>query len=167
MILSILILFLFFLSILQSLYYFYVLPDQVAVHYNFKLEPDWISSKKLLIGSYLIVSIAIFVLFKFLTSFLFQRGRFKVPNKEYWFSEERKQKTIEKAIKYFEVFHLILLLFLLVLFQIIFMENLSNHQLSWFWVLWVVIAGYLVLVFIWSYFYSRAFRLEHSKQKQD
>jgi len=81
-----------------------------------------------------------------------------LPNKEYWFSPERRPRTAERLQSFLVGFGNAMLLFLLLVFREALRANLlaSPHLSNRIWVLLVLFGGWVIY---WTVRFMRAFRL--------
>ncbi|KAJ5067966.1 immunity protein sdpi [Anaeramoeba ignava] len=155
-----------FISIIQSLYFYPKLPLKVAIHYNKYLNPDKFGDKSWFVLIYNLVQIGIFLIFEFVHFHSAKKPEsMKIPNADYWIVEERCAKTVRKN----QIMNKILcwgtLSFLICIFQLVFLDNLSEHTLDYFGFVWIIIFGYLGYLVIWSSFLLYIFRIPKLKFK--
>ena len=82
-----------------------------------------------------------------------------LPNKNYWFAPKRKKSTIEKiSLKTIQL-GVATNLFIIVVFHLTYLANLSVHRRLNMDMFWTVFAAYMVFVVIWSIGFYRDFRL--------
>jgi len=89
-------------SIIQALYYYPQLPAQIASHFGPSGHADGWSSKQDFITVYLgflILTIAIFTVLTYVMSVL-PVSWINLPNKQYWFSPERRKETVRFLSRY-------------------------------------------------------------------
>ena len=116
------------LCVAQAEYYYPLLPDTVASHFNGAGQPDAWSSKGTFVGIYLLVVVAITVLF-LVISYAFPKippFLINLPNKDYWLSEERRRDTLSFLSGHFLWFASATLLLLLDIFHQAFKVHLGR-----------------------------------------
>lgn len=141
----------------QMLYYFPMLPENAAVHFNFSGEADSFDSKKLLLNMNLIILVMNILLFGGLATFIPKMNDWmlNLPNKEYWLSGDRRKETH----KYLQgmllwIGNLTVLVFIFI-FQEIIDANLSDTKeaTSLFWV--YILVYIFVIIYLCVRMYKR------------
>lgn len=86
------------LCIGHAAYYYPLLPDRVASHFGASGQPDAWSDKRSFVKVYLIAVGLVAVLFSGMGPLLRRVpvSLINMPNKDYWLSPERRQKTIDR-----------------------------------------------------------------------
>jgi uncharacterized membrane protein len=87
----------------HALWYYPQLPDKVASHFGASGQPNAWSTKTFFVAFYLVI-IGISVLFFLGISFGISRvpvALINMPNKDYWLSGERRNKTFDFMSQYF------------------------------------------------------------------
>ncbi len=119
----------FFLA--QMVYYYPVLPETMASHFGAFGQPDgWMSKRTffLLEGLILIVIVLEFTLLPRLIGKM-PMSLINMPNKEFWFAEERRSETLSIIKSYFEWFSISLLALFIAVNQMIFRANINRENL--------------------------------------
>lgn len=119
------------LCILQGIYFYPHLPDQVASHFGLLGHPDVWSSTQFFISIYYCVIVLIVILF---LGIIYGMGRIpeyllNIPNKDYWLAKDHKQKTFDFMFYYLLWFGSATLLLLLDLFYQLFQVHLERISL--------------------------------------
>lgn len=142
---------------IQFSIYFDSLPDKVASHFNSSGYADGYMSK----GSFLFLmgGITLFVggLFVGLSFFLkkLPLSLLNVPNKDYWFVEDRKDKSLELTEIIFSLMGIATMLFFITISQLTISYNLQPHPkpLEKFW---IFLVAFLTIIFsLVGYMYYR------------
>jgi uncharacterized membrane protein len=116
------------LCVAQVAYYYPLLPETVASHFNRAGQPDAWSSKATFVRIYLAASGLVAVLF-LVGSFAMSKipvSLINLPNKDYWLSEERRQDTFAFLTRYLLWFASATLLLLLDIFHQAFQVHLAK-----------------------------------------
>jgi uncharacterized membrane protein len=143
--------FLIFIAALQAIYYYPLLPQTVASHFDGAGNPNGCSSKEQLIGIYFVVIfmmslsyLGLPLLLKYIpVSFI------NFPKKDYWLAPERKETTLfffaEKMLEFGNA----TTLFLIITFQLTFEANLNSTRHFSSVTMWMLLGGYLFFVVMW------------------
>lgn len=149
---------LFIISIILPLFYFDQLPERIASHFNINNQADgWISKSGYMFFHYGII-LFFFFLFWGLSFFIprFPPSLMNMPNKEYWLSEERKERTflILQAMVFW-IGNACLALFIYVFYEVI-MANINGtgkiSSLSWVSILIFLSANTFIVIKYVLYF---------------
>ncbi|OGU85115.1 MAG: hypothetical protein A2499_10430 [Stygiobacter sp. RIFOXYC12_FULL_38_8] len=129
---------LFIISIVVPLFYFDQLPERIASHFNTRNQADsWMSKGSYMIFHYSVI-LFFFLLFWGLSFFVprFPPSLINLPNKEYWLSETRKEKTFLKLqAMMFWIGNACLALFIYVFYELLNANINGTGQISSFsWV---------------------------------
>ncbi len=143
----------------QMSYYYVNLPEMVASHFDGGGNPNgWMSKSTFVIFELFLL---IFVVGQFM---LVPRmiakmpdSLISLPNKTYWLAAERRAETFFVIRNYFEWFSVALLILFIAINQLVFRANLGHENLS-SKETWVIIALFLVFVFVWLISLVRKFR---------
>ena len=153
------------MSVLQIMYYYPLLPDTVASHFDMNGNPNGCSSKGLFIGAY------IFVMFLMLLSVLVLPSLFKympvslisLPNKNYWLSPERKSETFQIIAEKMLSFGNATTLFLIITFQLAFEANLNTNCHLSSDTMAILFGGYILFAAVWTVTFVTRFRKADTK----
>lgn len=138
------------LCIAHAVYYYPLLPDRVASHFGASGQPDAWSGKETFVKIYIAVVAFIAILFPGI-GFILRKtpaSLINLPNKEYWLSPERVQKTIDVLSRQFLWFGSATLLLLLDIFHQSFKVHLGKAQALEHPVASIV--AYVVFSVLWS-----------------
>jgi len=141
----------------HSFYYFFQLPDQVAIHFGPSGRPDAMaSSSYLLMFEIIIISItAAIFLGSHLMIGVLPVDMINLPNKDYWLAPERRAETVMAIQTYLAWFGSITVLFMLDVFHQTALVNLGKaEKLTHFW---LSLGVYLILSTVWSIALVRRF----------
>lgn len=139
---------------------YYLLPGQVAVHFNAAGQPDRWASR----GSHLALMGLTGIALPLLLLLVFWGVRYlplsvvNIPHRDYWLAPQRRVQTIEHIFQLGLWFTCLEGLFFLVLHWLVVAANRQLPvQLSW--LAWLVLATYLMLLVGWIVWFWRMFRL--------
>jgi len=116
------------LCVAHAAWYYPQLPDKVASHFGPSGQPDAWSTKTFFVAFYLVITGINALLFLGI-SFGMSKipvSLINLPNKDYWLSEERKQKTFDFMFHYLLWFASATLLLLLDMFHQSFQVHLAK-----------------------------------------
>ena len=137
------------LSLIEAAYFYNLLPERTAIHYNIKGQPDSWNSKTAIILINVGVVIFMALLFRVLIFFIrkIPEGLINLPNKYYWLAEIRKEETYEVINNFLFWTVDITLLFFVFLFYLIYQANI-NHGASIAPDIWIVMIVYIIALSI-------------------
>ncbi len=152
--------FLIALFISQCVYYYPNLPERMASHFNAAGEPDGWMSKQ---GYFLFLGgILSFIILEFtLLPWIIRKAPVRLinmPNREFWFADERREETLRVIGSYFEWFSSALLALFIGINQLAIRANLTGENLSA--QSWLILGAFLVFVVVWLIKFYRRFRIE-------
>lgn len=135
-------------SAAHMFFYYPLLPDTVASHFDGSGEPDGWSSKRLFFGIYAGTVALMAVIFGGIGVGLprLPVGRISMPNRNYWLAPERRQETyaaLSSRCLWFGVANLVLLI---LVFHLVFRFNLGDGRAmgTSFWVLFSAFMAFTV-----------------------
>lgn len=153
--------FLISIFLAQMVYYYPILPETTASHFNAFGQPDgWMSKQTffLLEGLILIVIVLEFTLLPRLIGKM-PLTLINMPNKEFWFAEERRGETLSIIKSYFEWFSISLLALFMAVNQMIFRANINRENLPPT-EMWLILGAFLIFVVLWLIKFVRQFRIK-------
>ena len=155
----IILIFLIAVFISQCVYYYPNLPKLMATHFSAASEPNgW-----MLKPNFFLMEAGILLLIVLEFTFLpwiigkFPARLINMPNKEYWFAEERRPETIRVINHFFEWFSTALLALFVGISQLIFRANLTGENLSP--LSWLILAAFVIFVVVWLISFFRRFKV--------
>ncbi len=118
------------LCLVQTVYYYPLLPDRVASHFGVLGKPDAWSSKDSFVKVNFFVVGLIAILFSSIGYSLkrIPASLINLPNKDYWLSHERREETVDFLSRQFFWFGSATLLLLLDMFHQTFRVHLRKAQ---------------------------------------
>ncbi len=154
--------FLISVFIAQAVYYYPNLPETMASHFNASGEPDgWMSKRNffLLEGVILMLIVFEFTLLPYLIGKM-PLTLINMPNKEFWFAEERRAATLAVIGGYFEWFAVSLCALFIAVNQMVFRANINRENLPSA-EMWLILGAFIVFVVIWMIKFMRHFRVKN------
>jgi uncharacterized membrane protein len=146
-------------GIAQSLYFYSILPDRVAIHFGSAGLPDaWASNTtNLLISICLYAStVTLFLAIPYIVKSAPYR-LISLPKKAYWLSKERADATASLLTRYFSIFGTILVLFLMAIGYLVFLANMSLPVTLNEIAVWSITGGFLLFTILWLFYFYRTF----------
>jgi uncharacterized membrane protein len=145
---------------LQCLYYYPLLHETVASHFDGAGQPNGWSSKSSFFGLYLflvgVISFAFFALPRLLHRF--PASLINIPHREYWLTAERKKPALEMLAEEMGWFGIFILLFMLTTIQLAINANLTASGLPAD-VMWMLLGAFFAFTGIWLVRLYRRFRI--------
>ena len=142
----------------QCVYYYPNLPEIMASHFDGAGKPNgWMSKQSFFLLEVVILGFIILE-FTFLPWIIGKMPNrlINMPNKEFWFAEERRTETINIIQHFFEWFSAGLLALFVSVNQLVFRANLTGENLSSY--SWLILGAFLFFVVIWLIKFLRRFR---------
>ena len=137
-------------AIVQSLYYYPLIPDTVASHFNGSGQPNGWSSKQAFITIYMIMVAMTLTIFLFLPPLLSRipNRLINLPHKDYWLAPARRTQSLAYLQTQLNWFGVVNMVFVIYTVQLVFQGNLaaSPHLSDSF--VWALLA-YAIFVVIW------------------
>ncbi len=139
------------LALVEAAYFYNLLPESTATHYNFKGRPDAWNSKSVIILINVGVIIFSALLFRILIFFTpkLPEGLINLPNKHYWLSENRKEETYKIITDFLFWTVDITLLFFVFLFFLIYRANI-NKDSSIAPGIWILMIAYIAVLSVFT-----------------
>lgn len=148
------------LGIIEALYFYPLLPDRMAVHFNASGRADGWGPK----GPFFLTMGTVFTIMTALFSGLPSLIRLvpvsliNLPNKDYWLAPERKEETMRRITNQFFFIGAMALLLLDGVFYFTLKTNLSGTPVlptKW---MWGMIIGFFIVNIVWTISMIRSFR---------
>ena len=138
-----------------SAFYYPHLPAQVASHFDIHGNPDSYSNKNSFFMFEIIILVVVSSVFFFSAYFIkkIPETLLNLPNKEYWLAKERKEQTYKTFSSFMFWFADLTLIFLIYLFNNIFIVNTGGAKGLGAFSFYVIIAylaatGFVCFIFI-------------------
>ncbi len=144
----------------QAAYYYPLMPERVASHFDAAGRADgWMPKDGFFLFYALIVTL-MSAIFTVLPRFVlrFPDSMINLPNKDYWLASKRREQTGEMIERYMNTAGNLTIALLLCVFQMAFRANLEA-QASLPKFMWLLIPAFVVVMIVWSIRFIRAFRL--------
>lgn len=157
----IILIFLIAVFVSQCLFYYPNLPDPMASHFNGAGAANDSMSKLnffLVEAGILLLIVLEFTLLPYLIGKM-PTVLINMPNKDFWFADERRAATIEITKHFFEWFSAALLALFIGINQLVFRANLNNENLSS--MSWLVLGAFLVFVVVWLIKFVKRFKIKN------
>lgn len=142
----------------QAGYYYPILPEVIASHFDGAGEPNgWMSKPVFFLLEFVFLGfiVAEMWLLPRLVEKLPDRW-LNLPNKDYWLVAERRASAFETFRVYFQWFSVGLLVLFVCVNQMVFTANLTRQPLDS--MIWAVLAAYLIFVVAWMIKFILAFK---------
>ncbi len=147
-------------SFLQMLYFWPLMPDVMASHFDGMGQANGWAPRT----GFFILYAGLIVLF--LIIFRVLPGQFKkipdglinLPNKSFWLAPERREATFGVIEKQITLFGCATLILIVITMQLVFQANRSgSHRIS-AETMWAALAGYVFFSIVWTVIFIRRFR---------
>lgn len=148
----------------QIAFYYPVLGETVATHFDTFGRPNGIMSKQ----SFLIFEIALLILIvgeALLIPFVVQKlpvSVINIPNRDHWLAEERRAGTFDGIRTMFEALGVVMVAFFIAVNQIVFRANVMRENLPT-WMFLTVFAVFVAAMIVWLVRFVRRFRIPAPK----
>lgn len=138
-----LILFIVLAVLIGEVYYYYpLLPQKMATHFDASGKPNGWSDKSTFFLLWLGILAGVLGILGVISIWLDKMpvALFNLPNKEYWFAEERRAGTFGLIRKYMNLINLSTAIFLLLMLHLTILANLKPKPAlgSEFWLIFIV-----------------------------
>jgi uncharacterized membrane protein len=143
---------------LQTIYYSHKLPPRIASHFGAGGVADrWSSTSSFFVTYWLVIALVfvVYLVVPYLIGVL-PRQLINLPNKDYWLSGEMYPYAMSRLRAQFRWLGVILLLFLVLVFQMVFQANLSLSPELGAWFVPSLI-GFLIAIVSWGIKFTRQF----------
>lgn len=145
------------LLVLQAVYYYPMLPEQVATHFNAAGQGDAFDTRSSLIVMHLGITAFVFLVFFGIGKIIARVDpkMINIPKPEYWLTEGHINHARAAIISYMNTFAGVTMIFLMAVFQQGIEYNISGAVFS----IWWVLGTFFVFVGVWiwhmfHYFYN-------------
>lgn len=156
---QVIIIFLIGVFLAQSVFYYPSLPETMATHFDGAGNPDrWMTKPFFFIfeGVLLFLMIGIFSLIPSLTNRIPTKW-INLPNKDYWFADERKEETIIKLKNYNDLISIAILILFIVVNHFVFEANINKQPLPTT-TMWIILLSTFGFVTVWLILFLLQFR---------
>lgn len=148
-------------AVLHMLYYYPLLPDRIASHFDARGRPDGWSDKIAFLSIYAGV-LLLMAAIQIMTSRSLAKmsvSLINLPNKKYWLAPERRAQSIAILEKYLSGFWSATLILLICTMDMAFGVNLGRNQSlgEWFFLL---LAAFMLFTLVWTVSLIRRFAIK-------
>jgi uncharacterized membrane protein len=145
--------------IAQIGYYYLILPETVASHFDAAGNPNGFMSKTIFVIFELFLLLFVAGQFMLIPSFIekLPDSLINLPNKAFWLAKERRAETFATIRNYFEWFSVALLLVFIAVNQLVFRANINHENLSDKLAL-LTMGIFILFVLVWLISLVRKFR---------
>jgi len=153
--------FAFLLGGIEMLYFYPLLPDRMAVHFNADGAADGWGPKSHFFMTMETVYAVLLILFGALPLLLrrLPESLMNLPNKNYWLAPERKAQTMDRLMGQLLFVGAMALLLMDCVLYLSFTANFSTRPFLQPELLWGIIAVFFTASIAWTVFLIRSFRL--------
>ncbi len=139
------------LLIVQSLYYYPLLPETMAQHFDNQGKPNGWASREVFFSIYLGVTFLVMGMFLVIASIIQKSPQFmNIPRKDHWLSTENRDETIRSMIGGFTLIGTLTGLLSLVVGQYAIQKNLTPGPIAMdAYIIWLVL-GFVGIILVWS-----------------
>ncbi len=140
-------------GLIQSVYYYPLLPDRVAIHFDANGTPNGWGSKQFLVSIDIGLYLFLYTVFRLIRKV--PSNLINMPNKKYWFAPERAQKTRRIYGLFLDIFGFLTLVFIFTLAEMTYRLNIKSFSAT-ILNFWPLFWSYMALIFIctiWFYIY--------------
>ncbi len=138
-------------AVLHMIYYYPLLPERVASHFNGSGRPNGWSGKAVFFAIYagMVILMAVIQTATRLSSTKIPVSLINLPNKDYWLSPERRAESVATLMQYMTGFWSATLFFLMSTMHLAIRVNLGWRRGlgDWFFLLF---GGYILFTMTWT-----------------
>ena len=153
-------------TVLHMIYYYPLLPDRVASHFDGSGRPNGWSGKNTFFSIYaaVVILLAFIQIMTRLSSAKMPVSLINLPNRDYWLAPERRAESMAVLMKYLSVFWSATLFFLMGTMQLAIEVNLgwSRGLGEWFFFL---LAAFVFFTLAWTVVLIRHFARKPDSQR--
>ncbi|HZF27227.1 MAG TPA: hypothetical protein VEZ88_13260 [Steroidobacteraceae bacterium] len=148
-----------FFNVIQIVLQAPYLPPQLAVRFNAAGMPVGFSSEEAFSTVNLVIIAIIVTAFLILPGAMARRRqlRWRLPNRDYWLANERREKTIEYLQRQFLWYGIITLLLLMAVFQLVVDANRYTPARLDSTRLVLLLIAYMAFIAVWGWAFWRRF----------
>ena len=146
---------------LQCLYYYPILPETVASHFDGAGRPNGWSSKQSFFSLYLILAGLMSFVFFVLPKLLHRIPSFLInlPHREYWLTAGRKEQALAMLDEEMGWFGIVVFVFILSTIQLAIHANLAGGSGLRADAMWLLVGGFFAFTAVWLVRLYRRFRI--------
>lgn len=138
--------------ILQFVYYWPLMPEPMASHFDGSGNPNGWSSRRAFFCLYAGLTVMVIFMFRILPSLLrwFPDSLISLPNREYWLASERRQVAFSLITDRLLLFGNGTLIFFVTIAQLVFLANLKNMLRISADAMWCLVIIYVIFTLAWT-----------------
>ena len=146
---------------LQCLYYYPLLPETVASHFDGAGRPNGWSSKQSFLGLYVAMIGLMSFVFYVLPGLLhhFSPSRINIPHRKYWLEPERKEKALAMMDEQMGRFGIATMILMVWAIQLAINANAAGGGSLNSGTMWMLLGGYAAYTVMWLVRLYRRFRV--------
>ncbi len=141
-------------------YYYPLLPEIMASHFDGSGNPNsWMSKQLFFVFEVCLLALLVFI--SLLMTKIIEKTPGKwinLPNKDYWLSNERRVNSLAVIGGYWEWFGVGLMVLFISVNQLVFDANIAKKPLS-SGPMWTVLIAFFIFVAVWLVLFNRKFRI--------
>jgi len=138
--------------VLQIVYYWPLMPERMASHFDGSGNPNGWSSRRAFFCLYAGLTVMVIFMFRILPSLLrlFPDSLISISNREYWLASERRQVTFSLITDLLLLFGNGTLIFFVAIVQLVFLANLKNIICISADAMWCLVIIYVIFTLAWT-----------------
>lgn len=146
---------------LQCFYYYPLLPQRMASHFDGSGNANGWSSKESFFGLFLVLAVVMSLVFFALPKWLrrIPASLINIPHRDYWLSTQRKELALEMLEQELGWFGIAVLVMILCTLQLTINANLEGSRALQADQMWLLVGGFLAFAGIWLVRLYRRFRV--------
>ncbi len=159
-------LFLVIVSLLQMVYFWPVMPDRMASHFDGTGQANGWAPRSGFFILYAGLIALLLLLFQVLPRQFrrFPDNLINLPNRSYWLAPERREATFAAIEQQMTVFGNATMMLIIGTMQLVFRANLDGSRRMSAESMWVMLAVYVCISIIWTVHFMRKFRKPEQTQ---
>lgn len=155
-------------SFLQMLYFWPLMPDLMASHFNGTGQANGWAPR---VGFFILYSgliVLLFITFRIFPRLLkrFPDNLINLPNKNYWLAPEHREATFTVIEKQMTLFGNATVMLIIGTMQLVFRANVNgSHRISGE-TMWIMLAAYILISIVWTVQFIRKFKNPQQAQSK-
>jgi len=143
----------------QIVFYYPILPDTVATHFNAQGKADGFMYKHnfAVFEGVLLIFILSLPYWNLALMNIMPSSLINMPNRDFWFAEERREATLKTLKTYFEWLSVALLTMFIGINQLAIKANLGEDKIL-SGKFWIVLGAFLLFIVVWTAKFYKRFR---------
>ncbi len=147
-------------SFLQMLYFWSLMPDRMASHFDGTGQANGWAPRSVFFILYAGLTALLLILFQVLPRQLkrFPDNLINLPNRSYWLAPERREATFAAIEQQMTVFGNATMMLIIGTMQLVFKANVKGSRRISGETMWIMLAAYVFISIIWTVQFVRGFR---------